>query len=297
MINIYTFKFNSIKINNISLIIDYKEQCYIITGSNLNHKIYWNNITGIKRKLLPLCSKVYYNIKEQIYIECNSQYYEFIINQKNVYTFLYGDSNQSGLIKSYPNLIKIANSGLPSWTMWFSSVLNYKRRKFIEYAIIIGNISLFLWTIYQIFKSFPIFFNLIHSLLHPILLNIALFMNPIIDKIYYIITLFHFDFIFIKLSTQILSYITPIFNITVQYLYCDFVNDICSTIYNNYKIIKKILKKLIKLNNNIPIVQTTNLYDKFKKIIDFLWISLIHQDFGIIYRQMFYIRFYSLAHL
>lgn len=271
MIYIYKFKFNKIIYYNVSLLIDYEQQCYIIEVRDLIHYIYWNNITGIKRKLLPLSSMIYSNIKELIYIECNNQYYELIINQENIYNFLYGDNNQNGLIKSYPNLINIINNGLPSWTMWVSPLLNYKRRKCIEYIIIISNISLFLWTIYQIFKSFPIFFNLIHSLLHPILLNIGLFINPIIDKIYYIITLFNFDFIFIKLSTLILSYITHILNITIKYLYCDFINDICSKIYNNYKIIKK----FIKFNNNISITQNKNLYHKFKQIIDFLWISLI----------------------
>ena len=38
-----------------------------------------------KRKLLPLSSMIYSNIKELIYIECNNQYYELILILKKLY--------------------------------------------------------------------------------------------------------------------------------------------------------------------------------------------------------------------
>ena len=83
---------------------------------------------------------------------------------------------------------KQLNHSLPVW-IWIP-LLTHHSRVLFENLLLVGNMSIFLWTLYQLTKYTSGFYFLYRKLLYPLLNLIA---GPIIVQIYYVINLLQFN--------------------------------------------------------------------------------------------------------
>ena len=173
------------------------------------------------------------------------------------------------LLDKYPSYSLLLNHNLPAW-IWVP-LLNHTLRVWIERIILLGNIGLFIWTIYQMTKYTSIIKGFYEHVFYPIFDYIS---QPILKKIYYILNLMHFH--------VVLQLCSNIFNIFYNYIPINKLYGIIAFIdqYILQKINQHIIQQIIAL---FTIIYRLFMFigGLFMPIINFI-ISLFKGCFNII---------------
>jgi len=115
------------------------------------------------------------------------------------------DEGHLSLLEKYPAYSLLIDHGLPAW-IWIP-LLNHTLRVLIERVILLGNITLFIWTIYQMTKYTSIIKSFYQYIFRPVFHYIS---QPILKQIYYFLNLMKMN-----LVVQICS---NIFNLFYNYI-------------------------------------------------------------------------------
>ena len=99
-----------------------------------------------------------------------------------------GHYNDMSLLGGHPAFSLLLNHSLPAW-IWVP-LLNHTLRVLVERVLLFGNISLFLWTIYQMTKYTSIIRAVYELVVFPLFEYIS---QPLLRKWYYVLNLLRFN--------------------------------------------------------------------------------------------------------
>ena len=103
------------------------------------------------------------------------------------------------LLEGHPSYALLLNHSLPAW-IWVP-LLNHSVRVLVERVILLGNISLFLWTIYQMTKYTSIIKTFYELVVFPLFEYIS---QPLLKKWYYVLNLMRFNVV-VQLISSLFS--------------------------------------------------------------------------------------------
>ena len=266
-------------------------------------KIYWEDITGIDRRIY-FENGLYYEwitIESELRENCSnlkyskfSKYISIKIRSNDVNIFFNETNLNQPVIKNINQIDNPINQTLPIW-LFIPFIFNYKLRHLAQKIILISNVFYFLWTLYQILYSFPSVFNYINVYLSNLFGSYYIIFannwNEFLIRIDYLVKIAHISFIlqFFKGLSSIFNIIfstfyqlvhaifiitkeilLPIFNL-IRYVFFSPISTICL----HLKIfINTLTKLIINIRNIIPTTQDmSQTYNSSKTIfnnLDFL---------------------------
>eukprot|EP01084_Bolivina_argentea_P047058 86693_1 len=195
------------------------------------------------------------------YTKLNTHYIGLEYNSINTHYLLGGNDNNS-YFDHYPSKSLLLNDSLPEF-IWIP-LLNHNLRVLIQRLMIITNIILFLWTIYQLTK----YADIIKQLFRPMFDYVS---KKLLKQMYYYYNLMQFDIIWHTIS-YIFTLLYEAAPITFLYKVCNgFNRHILQQFSSVFKIIYGVLFHLISSINCKAL--STIIHKIFNHLISFIKID------------------------
>ena len=257
--------------------------------NNFYFKIFWEDITGIERRIFFENNKYYewitleYENRKEISklnflnfdLSENSKYISIKIESQYSPIFFNEINQYQRVIDNIKNISNPINHSLPIW-LFIPFIFNQKIRLIAQNIILISSVFYFLWTLYQISFSFPNVFNYINKYLSKLFgsyfISFSNNWNEFLIQVDYFIKIAHIGFIlnFFRGITNIFKiffYTINKFLKSILFL----INDIFTPIFIPlftffYNFIKSIYFSPVINIIKIPIISIKKFFPRTKNI-------------------------------